>query len=203
MISEGECVTSVIYVWDAGTTYKEIYNLEYELVFDILNERYKCWIFVLGIIIIFLFSSIPAILFHCVGNKSHLKGIAKSSKWYILFAFLLTFFVILKIINSHWWHFADSLKKGEYEILKGILTDFDPHNKSFVVNEQNFKYFKCFTSGSKGDQTDEIEGILSSGVQVKILYVDNVVLRLEIAKEPCSRTVGTRFFRRTGLLPKF
>ncbi|EDN65662.1 membrane protein [Beggiatoa sp. PS] len=160
--------------------------MDYKIVFDIFTEGYKSFIFVIFGILFILIG-----YFLQLNTKHKVKNISQKMKvWFANFYFwgslLITVLLFLMLLVSYIIG-CYLLMTEKYEVVEGIVTDFIPmpysgHSyESFVVNGKRFSYSQ-YSMGPEFHHTKSHGGPIDQGVQVRISYINNKILRLEIAK---------------------
>lgn len=156
--------------------------MEYRSVFDIqqANDHYL-WLLVASLGLMIMFLGVYGFMERGAKLRSHLKQI------------FITLFGMLWLgawLNTylHFENLRDALRRGEYSIAEGRVTDFIPtpyggkDRESFNVGERHFSYSSYdLTKGF--NQTRDKGGPLREGLQVRISYVDDdTIVRIEVAK---------------------
>jgi hypothetical protein len=78
---------------------------------------------------------------------------------------------------------ATALKEGQYSIAEGPVANFvsGPKQESFTVGNRSFSYSDSIvTAGFR--QTASHGGPIHEGLYVRLTYVGNLIVRLEIAE---------------------
>lgn len=166
--------------------------MNYEIVFDVAQQQIDIWdiitpTLVFGVIITLvgigiLVNIIPsrigtpkwaAVIFCLVGA---------------VFSFYLASVSYLNIYRQREYYFR-SLAEGTTSIVEGCVMNYTPREsldrgplESFSVNNITFEY-----NGSRSQygfhETKALGGPIRAGLYVRINYIDNVILRIEIAEE--------------------
>jgi len=159
--------------------------MKYRLVFDVIQEGYRNWTFI-----------IPGLLFIAIGIGMLIhrwKFPAKDTKFIArIFPYFWTGFAFFWTTTSFWATYSDyyTLKKallnGKYEVVEGTVTDFVPMPSGghamehFNVNGHHYEYSN-FNVIAGFNQTQAHGGPLHGGMNVRIADVDGQIARLEIA----------------------
>ena len=164
--------------------------MRYEVIYDIQQVRYPgWWIFGVGL------------FFVCVGTTFFLlrKNQALSSTFDMSMgfkrdvmpifaaAFGLLWIVIGGLNYAHFASLRTMARNENVDIVEGKVTDFVPMpyeghaDETFVVGGHRFAYSEY--DETKGfNHTRSHGGPMNEGLQVRITYVDDSILKLEIAK---------------------
>jgi hypothetical protein len=162
--------------------------MAYNVVFNISTVGYKEWPYVAGGSA-FIFLGILLVKYaHRVSIWDNMsRGFRRIFSWIFLsvgiswtiFVFIGTYFQYVSMLDDY--------KKGHYEVVEGVVTNFKPMpysghmDECFTVNTVRFCYSDY--GGTPGfNNTRSHGGPIRSGLHVRISYVDNVILKLEIAE---------------------
>ncbi len=113
--------------------------------------------------------------------KEALKG-----KMFLLFAAVgLVFSLVLLVGNySRYYRAKKALQAGDYQVIEGTVKNFVPmpsgghSTETFDINKKSFRY-----GGGRGSIVFNSEwnhGYIHNGVQARIAYKDEDILRIEI-----------------------
>jgi hypothetical protein len=161
--------------------------MHYRTVFDIATAGYKSWSFpAFGLI----FVAIGALI---VANRRNLPGAwSKRPKSSSAFSFFFLGFAILWTVTSFMSTYAEyrSLTqadtKHESRVVEGTVTEFKPMPvtghamEKFCVSDTCFEYSDYIVTGGFNN-TSSHGGPIRAGLQVRVTYVDNTIVRLEVA----------------------
>ena len=154
--------------------------MDYQVVYDLSVEGYKPGIFIVaGILFIFIGYSF---------QQSAKERNSRIKPWFANIFFwgsvIWTIFVLLILLSSYLF-FTYILITGKYDIVEGTVTDFvsipNSGRESFMVNNKHFSYSQ-YNMGLEFHHTKSHGGPIDEGIQVRISYVGNNILRLEVAK---------------------
>jgi hypothetical protein len=162
--------------------------MKYTTVFDIAQAGYKEWSFpAFGLI--FVAVAIAMLLFR--GKLSGITG--KRSQYGRGAAWLLLSIAGLWTIGSFVATFGEyrtllsSLKDGRARVVEGIVTEFTPMPSSghalerFCVSHKCFHY-SDFEVSAGFNNTSSHGGPIREGLPVRVTYVDDTIVRLEVAR---------------------
>lgn len=167
-----------------------IIAMVFETVFDISKSGINNWqmllipllLTVLGALLVFAPNFMQKIL------SDGVQGKARHIFSYFYFGFAL-FMTILWIwsVGSEYYKSITAFGSGKYKIVEGRVTDFVPMpyeghaDERFRVNGVPFSYSDySITCGFNNSASHG--GPISEGLYVRISYVGNIILKLEIAK---------------------
>ncbi len=161
--------------------------MNYKTIFDIAIEGYKSWPFVLpglGFIIV----CVLLLRFHKYLPFWPFRLSDKSKKRY---AILCLAFVVIWTITSFYSTYGEyhrlmkTRQAGTYKIVEGKVTDFIPmpyeghKNESFTDNGERFQYSDYVVTAGF-NHTSSHGGPIKPGLQVRISYVGNAIIKLEV-----------------------
>jgi len=169
--------------------------MDYKIVFEITNNSIGELSFIL-----------PGIIFVLIGAgliKFRNKLAQDKPRVFVnFFTFLFFGFAVFWTISAGtniWIQHSslyDNYKKGNYKVVEGLVENFDPmpHSghklESFTVNGVKFEYSDYMvTSGF--NNTASHGGPIKEGLQVKISYIGNNILKLEIKQDTNKSLVKT------------
>lgn len=171
------------------TTVADIHQLlstkNYQTVYDLAHTGYQHWLEMVGGLI---FVVVGLVLF--VRRKENPTSFPEH--WTRLGPLFVMFFGILWIgvfaLNySLYARLHNAVGREEYRTVEGRVTEFIPMpyeghaDESFVVNGHRFSYSDYdLTKGFNWTQSHG--GPIREGLQVRIAYVDDSIVKLEIAK---------------------
>ena len=162
--------------------------MEYRTVFDIATAGYKSWDFpAFGL----LFITIGAIL---VANRTSLPGWwGRSPRASNVFAFFFLSFALLWTLITfvstygQYSSLTKSVSNGGARIVEGVVTNFKPMPvtghamEKFCVSDACFEYSDYVIVGGFNN-TASHGGPIREGLSVRVTYVGNSILKLEVAK---------------------
>jgi hypothetical protein len=162
--------------------------MEYRTVFDIATAGYKSWYFpTFGLI----FVTAGAIL---VANRKNLPSWwAKHPRASNVFAFYFFGFAVLWTLVSFFSTYSQysSLSKArsasDLRVAEGVVTNFKPMPaighamERFCVSRVCFEYSDYVIAGGFNNTTSH-GGPIREGLQVRVSYVGNSIVKLEVAK---------------------
>ena len=161
--------------------------MEYTVVFDIALAGYKTWalaafglpFILIGALMLRFYKYLPVWPIKSVRFR---KGFAISCLGFSIAWTFVAFFTTYSQYRS----LITALDTGAYQIAEGVVTDFVPmphsgHSyESFTVDGKTFKYSDyVVTAGFNNTQSHG--GPIRGGLKVRITYVDNVIIKLEVA----------------------
>lgn len=155
----------------------------FQTIFDVAREGYGAWWFpAIGLVFVFvggLFVLNPtlAILVGIWGRPKKLFS------WVFLGFSVLWTAVTFGITYNEYRAATTALKEGRYSIAEGPLANFvsGPKQESFAVGDRSFSYSdNIVTAGFR--HTASHGGPIHEGLYVRVTYVGNLILRLEIAR---------------------
>jgi hypothetical protein len=169
-------------------------NPEYEVVFNLETAGVQFW-----------WMPLPGLAFIAIGliGLRHKWGRNSATETPLRRAFVIGcslfwfgFFLLWTIgvsfaVFGEYFSVKSALKRGQFEIVEGKVTDFDPmpwegHKfESFVVNGHRYKY-SDFVVTCGFNNTTSHGGPIREGLQLRITDVRGVIAKLEIAKETKS-----------------
>jgi hypothetical protein len=162
--------------------------MHYRVVFDIAETGYKSWSFpAFGLI--FIIAGVGLVLFrgHFPGWWGKRPGASSVFAFSFLgFALLWTAIAFFSTSNEY-SSLSSSKAEGNVAIVEGPVTDFKPMPysghaiESFCVEGKCFSYSDyVVTSGF--NNTSSHGGPIREGLQVRVSYVDNAIVKLEVAQ---------------------
>lgn len=164
--------------------------MNFKTVFDAAEDGYGAWWFpTIGLLFVFIgwlqvFRPILVARIFPYG----VQGLGRKILGWFLFVFSLFWTVISFIGTYAEARMATSaLRRGQYSVVEGPVTHFVPmpveghSNESFVVGNQRFSY-SDYTVTAGFRNTASHGGPIREGIQVRVTYVGNLILKLEIAR---------------------
>jgi hypothetical protein len=166
----------------------------FKTIFDIANQGYTTWWFALpGLFFVYLgyllvFRGwVPQMRMPHRPPPRGLQGRQrKAFNWFILvFSVAWVIFVLHSSYGQYRTAVAE-LKQGNYNVVEGPVTDFVPmayghKGERFTVSGQRFSYSDdIVTTGFHHAAADG--GPIHEGLYVRISYVRNTILKLEVAQ---------------------
>ena len=162
--------------------------MHYQTVFDIATAGYKSWTFpAFGLI----FIAIGVVL---VAHRKNLSGMgSKRPRAGNAFAFFFLGFAVLWTATSFLSTYGEysSLSKAGItdgrKVVEGTVTDFKPMPvtghamEKFCVSGACFAYSDYVVTGGFNN-TSSHGGPIREGLQVRVTYVDNAIVKLEMAE---------------------
>jgi hypothetical protein len=162
--------------------------MHYQTVFDIAAAGYKSWTFpAFGLI----FIAIGAVL---VASRKNPPGVwSKRPRASNAFAFFFLGFAVLWTATSFLSTYGEysSLSKADVasgrKVVEGAVTDFKPMPATghamerFCVSGACFEYSDYVVTGGFNN-TSSHGGPIHEGLRVRVTYVDNAIVKLEIAE---------------------
>lgn len=158
--------------------------MEYEVAFEIAKTGIGELIFVL-----------PGVLFIVVGAgliKFRKKLAEKRPKWLVnFFSFFFFGFAVLWTlgtglsIGTKQSSLIEDYENGNYEVVEGLIENFDPmpssgHKmESFTVKGIRFEYSDFVVTPGFNNATSR-GGPIREGLPVRISYIGNTILKLEV-----------------------
>lgn len=162
--------------------------MEYQVVFDVASAGYKIWSFpAFGLIFIVAGMGLVALRRNLPGSWG--KHPTASN----VFAFFFLGFSVLWTATSFVATYLDysSLSNAEKtnraEVVEGLVTNFKPMPASghamerFCVLDKCFEYSDYVITGGFNN-TSSHGGPIREGLRVRISYLDNSIVKLEVAK---------------------
>jgi hypothetical protein len=162
--------------------------MHYQTVFDIATAGYKSWTFpAFGLI----FIAIGAVL---VASRKSMPGVwSKRPRASNAFAFTFLGFAVFWTVTSFLSTYGEysSLSKATVadgrKVVERAVTDFKPMPvaghamEKFCVSGACFAYSDYVITGGFNN-TSSHGGPIREGLQVRVTYVDNAIVKLEIAE---------------------
>lgn len=163
-------------------------SMHYHTVFDVATAGYKSWTFPASGLI---FIAIGAVL---VANRKNLPGRwSKRPKASNAFAFFFLGFAVLWTLSSflstygEYTTLSTASESDGRKVVEGAVTDFRPMPvtghamEKFCVSGACFEYSDYVITGGFNN-TSLHGGPIREGLQVRVTYVDNAIVKLEIAE---------------------
>jgi len=164
--------------------------MSFRTVFDAAHAGYSTWSFpAFGLIFVCVGALLvfrPALMLKIM--PSGLQGRARTvfSWFFLIFAVLWTA-VSFAATYVQYQTVTTALQNGRYSVVEGPVTDFVPmpytghSEESFVVGNRIFSYSDYIvTSGFHN--TASHGGPIKAGLYVRVTYLGNLILRLEVAQ---------------------
>jgi hypothetical protein len=162
--------------------------MEYRVAFDIASAGYKSWTFpAFGLI----FIAAGAVL---VVARKHLPGSwGKRPLASSVFAFSFLGFAVFWTLTSFIGTYRDysfasgAIESGHASVAEGVVTDFVPMpvtghaTESFCVTGKCFRYSNYEITAGFNNTTSH-GGPIREGLPVRVTYIGNVILKLEIPR---------------------
>ena len=162
--------------------------MEYRTAFDIASAGYKSWPFAaFGLIFIAVGAVMVAARKHLPGwwGKHPRAGSAFAFTW---LGFAAVWTLVSFFVTYHDYSFASAARKSNRaQIAQGLVTDFKPMPftghamESFCVSGKCFSYSdNVITAGF--NNTASHGGPIREGLPVRVTYIGNTILKLEVPK---------------------
>lgn len=162
----------------------------YSVVFDITQAGFRDWTFsAFGLVFVFIgivLLTIRPWLIKLPRKSMPPAYITGFILCWIGFAVIWTI-AAFSMTYSEYRQLREANNKGAYEVVEGDVTDFDPmpyeghRDERFCVNRTCFSYSDYgVTAGF--NNTSSHGGPIKSGLRVRIRHVNNVIIRLEVAR---------------------
>jgi hypothetical protein len=157
--------------------------MTFQTAFDIAHEGYGAWWFpAIGLVLVlvsglFVLNPTLAILLGIWGRPKKLFS------WVFLGFSVLWTVMTFGITYREYRAAATALKEGRYLVAEGLVENFvsGPKQESFTVGNRSFSYAdSVVTAGFR--HTASHGGPVHEGLYVRVTYVGNLILRLEIAQ---------------------
>jgi hypothetical protein len=163
--------------------------MEYQVYYNLQQTGYPSWwIFGVGL----LFISVGTIFFLARNNRSF-NSMFESSEFQrkVMPIFAIIFGMLWlgagALNYSYFAELRNAAQNGKAKVVEGPVKEFVPMpyeghaDESFVVNGHRFAYSDYdLTKGF--NQTQSHGGPIREGLQVRITYIDDKIIKLEIAK---------------------
>ena len=107
-------------------------------------------------------------------------------RWYFFLFGLVWTIGTFVVTYRQYWTASEALKNGADSVIEGLVTQFEPMprsghgHESFVVEGRRFSYSDNIDGGF--NRTTLSGGPIHEGLYVRIAYLDNLILRLEIGQ---------------------
>lgn len=165
--------------------------MEYVTVFDIAETGYRTWpvpalglIFVaIGVVQVFFRDRLPS---GWRGKESTRFNRVFSWCW-LVFACGWTLIVFVSTY-SEYWSLSQAVKSGNVDVVEGLVSQFDPmpwegHKmERFCVQNECFAYSNYWKTSGFNNATSH-GGPIQEGLQVRVTFVRNAIVKLEVAKQ--------------------
>jgi hypothetical protein len=159
------------------------------VVFDLANVGYKeCTFVIFGLIFIFIGLFLVRYA-HRIKVWDHFSKQSRRVFAFVFLGFALVWtFAAFALSYSQYRSVYDKYQKGDYQIADGIVHNFVPmpysgHSKEcFSVNWRRF----CYADGISTpgfNNTQSHGGPIRSGLHVRVSYVDETIVKLEVDDE--------------------
>ena len=154
--------------------------MQYKLVFDAVDAGYRNWTFpAFGLI----FVAFGVLL--VASRKSAL--LSKKPAW---FPYALLGFAVFWVVIAFTATYRDyeRVKSAHPEVVEGVVTDFVPMPytghamESFCVKDRCFSYSDYVVTAGFNN-TSSHGGPIREGLPVRVTFVGNEIVRLEVAKD--------------------
>ncbi|WP_119268584.1 hypothetical protein [Taklimakanibacter deserti] len=170
--------------------------MQFETVFDAAQTGYRTWPFA-AFGLIFVVVGALLVFAPLLMQPIHPGGLQGRPRVYFSRAFL-GFAICWTTITfastfSEYRSIRYALATGQYETVKGKVTDFIPmpHRghamESFSVNHVNFSY-SDFVITNGFNNTSSHGGPIREGVDVRISHIGNTIIKLEVATKALGRS---------------
>jgi len=154
----------------------------YRVVYDIQQSGFQQWKTLLPVVAL-----VSVMLVFAMKLKQSGKGTSILRIRLIQVVFILMWFLTIFAVYGNYSHYADlcqQVRAGSFTSAEGRITSFVPMSdssrgtESFDVSDKHFHY-------SKYDLTKSYYGgSLREGLQVRIGYIGNDIVRVEVADTP-------------------
>lgn len=161
------------------------FGTDYRLVYDLQQSGYQHW-WLMAVGLVFIFAGLVTVVIQIRSSR------AKLNLWPLVTPVCASLFGFLWIgvcyLNySLYAELRDAVRDGKSKVVEGRVTQFVPMpyeghaQESFVVGEKSFSYSDYnLTKGF--NQTKSHGGPMHEGLQVRIAYVGDSIVRLEVAE---------------------
>ena len=155
--------------------------MNYHIVFDASRNGSELAIFALPLVGVLLAASIGWALKGSSDSKEALKG--RVSLLFSAVGFVLSL-VLLLGHYSEYYRAKKALQTGHYQVIEGTVKNFVPmppgghSTESFDIDKTSFRYGSG--RGSIVFNSEWNHGYIHNGVQVRIAYKDEDILRIEV-----------------------
>lgn len=161
--------------------------MEYEVIFDLAQSGYRPWWFpALGLI----FTIVGAVLvkFRRVVQQWRMPRVLGKIFPYIFLGFSI-FWTLAAFAGTYaeYYFLRKAYDEGRYQVLEGIVAQFDPmpysghKRESFVVGGKKFSY-SDFEMTSAFNNTQSHGGSIRDGLYIRVTYVEDAIVKLEIKR---------------------
>ncbi len=160
--------------------------MDYQVVFDIGAAGFRDWWFP-GTGLAFVLTTFLALRFRNTVEKT-MPRFARGAGIPILFGFSLIWTAAASIATcGEYFSMRSALQNGRYQFVEGPVEDFKPMPyeghamESFRVRTSKFEYSDyVITAGF--NKTQSHGGPIREGLKVRIYFVENTILRLEVER---------------------
>jgi len=181
--------------------------MHYDVVFDVNTVGYEAWLFPAGVLI---FAVIAVLVVRSVPPR---PGVVMTPVLravpYLVYGFAVLF-TVFSFVGTYVQlaRLRAAVASGRVQVVEGQVTDFTPlsdfgnKRESFRVSDHWFAYSDYGVTGGFNN-TSTHGGPIREGLPVRVTYVGNTIVRLEVAdpKRPSSHTGRSRILLSTfGLL---
>ncbi|HKF49751.1 MAG TPA: hypothetical protein VKB38_20490 [Terracidiphilus sp.] len=153
---------------------------QYRLVFDIAQQGYKWWFPACGLGIIAI-----GFVFHQLGKLGILRRPGRLFP-YFFFGFACFWTIVVFVsTGSEYRRIRSAYRDGHYKVVEGVVTNFQPmpysghQDECFTVELQTFCY-SDYSVTPGFNNTASHGGPIYEGLPVRVAYVGNVIVRLEV-----------------------
>lgn len=164
---------------------------EYRVAFDLASAGYKTWWFpTLGL----LFVAVGLGLFRYQGPARSARARRVVSVFFIGFSCL---WMVTSYVGTYleYRRLRTAYETGHYQVIEGIVEQFryhtpdQPKDESFSVNGVHFIYDESQVTAAF-NQTSGHGGPIREGLAVRVWYVGNAIIRLEVADGRAPNNAG-------------
>ena len=164
--------------------------MNFKTVFDVAHQGYTTWWFPAFGLLFLCFGAVavfkPALIHKIMPYG--VQGVARTVlSWFMLIFALLWTLVTFVATFGEYRYAVNALNYGRYQIIEGPVTDFFPmpyeghSQESFMVGGHHFSYSNYkITAGFHNAASHG--GPIREGLHVRVSYVGNLILRLEVAE---------------------
>ncbi len=163
--------------------------MSFKTVFDVSNQGYSTWTFsAFGLIFVF----VGVLLVFKAPLMQQLMPTGLQGRARKIFSWFFLVFSVLWVITTFSTTYAEyrrtteALKDGKFAVVEGPVTDFVPmpytghSEESFVVGDHQFSYSDYIVTDGFHNTTSH-GGPIHQGLYVRVSYVGNTILKLEVA----------------------
>ena len=163
--------------------------MQFDTVFDAAQAGYNVWS--LFVVCGLLAVAVGGLMVFAPDFMKHLSPIVQGKAGGI-FCLAFAIFLNVALLASTYIEYASirhALRTGEYQTVEGVVMDFVPMPpnghamESFRVGGVPFQY-SDYDITSAFNKTESHGGPIHAGRYVRIAYLDNKIIKLEVARNP-------------------